>query len=229
MLIERQSGVLLASERTTVDAGDAAPDEDLMAGMIAALQGFASEAYGATGAGDLRRFSFTEDTVYLRGTPTKLLALRCSGVAPPELEARVDELLETALERMRGDGHGDVLMLDDFNRPDDTESGGASGSTIMAGGLGAVAAVVGLIWGHGAVTNAHESRWISTIEQAVAADEGLSPYPLSVTREGSDAPIVVSGLVPDESARKALQDRIKWSAPPFDVELDVALVSEANQ
>ena len=229
MLIERQSGVLLASERSTMDANNASPDEDLMAGMIAALQGFASEAYGATGAGDLRRFSFTEDTVYLRGTPTKLLALRCSGVAPPEVEARVDELLEIAMERMNGDGHGDVLMIDDFNRPDEADTSGASGSKIVAGALGAVAAVIGLIWGHIAVTNAHESRWISKIEQAIAADDSLGPYPLSVSRQNNESPIVVSGLVPNEAARAALEERINWSASPFDVELDVALVSEVTR
>ncbi len=229
MLIERQSGVLLASERSTMEPDHVSPDEDLMAGMIAALQGFASEAYGTTGAGDLRRFSFTEDTVYLRGTPTKLLALRCSGVAPPEVEARVDELLEIAMERMGSDEYGDVIMIDDFNRPDEPETGGASGSTIVARSLGAVAAIAGLIWGHIAVTNAYESRWISKIEQAIAADDTLGPYPLSVSRQDDKSPIVVSGLVPNEAAREALEERIHWSAPPFDVELDVALVSEASR
>ena len=229
MLIERQSGILLASERSTLDAGVTAPDEDLMAGMIAALQGFASEAYGATGAGDLRRFSFTEDTVYLRGTPTKLLALRCSGVAPPEVESRVDDLLETALVRMRGDGGGDLLMLDDFNRAEPVDAGGASGSTIAGYALAAAAAVVALIWGHGFVNNAHETRWIASVEQAIAGDTRLTPYPLTVRRDENDAAIVVSGLVPDEAALKALEQRLDWNASPVPIKLDIALVSGANR
>jgi len=231
MLIERQSGVLLASERSTIDlAGASPPDEDLMAGMIAALQGFASEAYGATGAGDLRRFSFTEDTVYLRGTPTKLLALRCSGVAPPEVEARVDELLETALERMRGEDSGDeVHLLDDFNRAGDADAGSASGSQIIGGALAAVAAVVALIWGHSAVTEAHEARWISSVEQAIAVDARLDPYPLTVERDDDEAAIVISGLVPDEAALKALEERLDWSGSPVPIIFNIALVSGANR
>ena len=230
MLIERQSGVLLASERSTLDITSDSPDEDLMAGMIAALQGFASEAYGATGAGDLRRFSFTEDTVYLRGTPTKLLALRCSGVAPPELEARVDDLLETALERMRGDGGiGDIHMLDDFNRAEEPAAEGASGSKIVGYALGGLAAVVALIWGHGAVTNAHEARWIASVEEAIAGDERLGPYPLLVERDEEEAAIVISGLVPDKAALEALEQRLDWSASPVPIKLNIALVSGANR
>lgn len=230
MLIERQSGVLLASERSTLDVSAASPDEDLMAGMIAALQGFASEAYGATGAGDLRRFSFTEDTVYLRGTPTKLLALRCSGVAPPEVEARVDELLETALERMLGEEGGDgVHLLDDFNTAGDTEPSGASGSTILAYALSGIVAVFALIWGHGAVTDAHESRWISSVEQAISGDARLSPYPLTVERDEEESAIVISGLVPDEAALRALEQRLDWSASPVPIILNIALVSGANR
>jgi len=228
MLIERQSGILLASERNAMISGVENPDEDLMAGMIAALQGFASEAYGATGAGDLRRFSFTEDTVYLRGTPTKLLALRCSGVAPPAIESRVDHLLETALERLRDDDDltGGMQMLDDFNAPFDVANDeGPSASTIIGRALAGVAALVALVWGHGAVTDAHESRWLTSVEEAVEGDRRLSPYPLSVTREENGGSFVVSGLLPDEAALTALSERIDWSGSPIPVTLDVALVT----
>ena len=232
MLIERQSGILLASERSSMDPNVENPDEDLMAGMIAALQGFASEAYGATGAGDLRRFSFTEDTVYLRGTPTKLLALRCSGVAPPEIENRVDQLLETALERLREDGDeiGGSMMLDDFNSPPDVANdNGPSASTIIGRALAGIAAIVALVWGHGAVTGAHESRWLSSVEQAVEGDGSLSPYPLSVARDETGESFVVSGLLPDEAALQALNERIEWSGSPIPVKLDVALVTGGAQ
>jgi len=232
MLIERQSGILLASERNATNSDVENPDEDLMAGMIAALQGFASEAYGATGAGDLRRFSFTEDTVYLRGTPTKLLALRCSGVAPPEIEGRVDQLLETALERLRDDDDltGGMQMLDDFNAPiDAANDDGPSASTLIGRALAGIAAVVALIWGHGAVTSAHESRWLASVEEAVEGDSSLSPYPLDVVREEDGASFVVSGLLPDAKALAALKDRIEWSGSPIPVTLDVALVNGGTQ
>jgi len=229
MLIERQSGVLLASERGVMAEGVENPDEDLMAGMIAALQGFASEAYGATGAGDLRRFSFTEDTVYLRGTPTKLLALRCSGVAPPEIERRVDQLLETALDRLRDDDEmvGGIRMLDDFNVPLDTTDGdGLSASGIIGRALAGIAAATALIWGHSSVTGAHEARWLNSVEKAVAGDVRLSPYPLSVMFDEPGESFIVSGLLPDKAALTALNDRIEWSGSPIPVTLDVALVTE---
>ena len=232
MLIERQSGILLASERGAVDSDVENPDEDLMAGMIAALQGFASEAYGATGAGDLRRFSFTEDTVYLRGTPTKLLALRCSGVAPPEIEGRVDQLLETALERLQGDGEwtGGMRMLDGFDgQIDAANDDGPSASAIIGRALAGVGAVIALVWGHGAVTNAHESRWFAAVQNAVEGDSRLSPYPLDVARHENGDSFIVSGLLPDEAALTALNDRIEWSGSPIPVTLDVALVTGEAQ
>ena len=233
MLIDRHSGVLLASERSALDEG-AAPDEDLMAGMIAALQGFASEAYGATGAGDLRRFSFTEDTVYLRGTPTKLLAVRCSGVAPPEIERQVDELLVTALARIRGEDEvpDQILAIDAFNTPDEPEHierSSIGASTILGWGLGGIIAVIVLIWGHSAVTSAHEARWIATIEQAVEGDGSLSPYPLSVRRSKDAATIIVTGLLPDVKAKTELEERLREIASPIPVTVDIALVGGTTE
>lgn len=230
MLIDRHSGLLLANERSDSLANEPAPDEDLMAGMIAALQGFASDAYGKSGAGDLRRFSFTEDTVYLRGTPTKLLALRCTGVAPPEIEGRVDELLIAALDRLRGDDFGseEILTLDAFNSPVVEEEGGIAASAIVGRGLGVIAAAVALIWGHNAVTSAHEARWLGSIEQAVNVDASLNPYPLSVTMKSDPNEILVSGLMPNQAAREALKRRIEWQAVPLPVVYDLALVSEVQ-
>ena len=231
MLIDRHSGLLLANERSESLEDEPAPDEDLMAGMIAALQGFASDAYGKSGAGDLRRFSFTEDTVYLRGTPTKLLALRCSGVAPPEIESRVDELLIAALERLRGDDFGseEILTLDAFNSPAVENDDSVSASTLVGRGLGAIAAVVAVIWGHDAVTSAHDARWLGYVEDAVHSDASLSPYPLRVTMEPGSNEILVSGLMPNQAARAALKQRVDWRAVPLPVVYDLALVSEAQQ
>lgn len=233
LLIDRYSGVLLASERSTLD-DEAAPDEDLMAGMIAALQGFASEAYGATGAGDLRRFSFTEDTVYLRGTPTKLLAVRCSGVAPPEIERRVDNLLVTALGRIRTDDElpEQILAIDAFNTPTDPPGDAAEGvsaSAIMSWGVGGIAALIALVWGHSAVTNAHEARWLASVEEAAKGDGSFSPYPLTVSRAEDSDVITVTGLLPDEAAKAALEERIRKTASPIPVTIDIALVGGVAQ
>lgn len=229
MLIDRHSGVLLASERGTAEAD--AMDGDLMAGMIAALQGFASEAYGATGAGDLRRFSFTEDTVYLRGTPTKILALRCSGIAPPEIERRVDDLLAAALERLRKDGAlpARILALEDLEpKSEPATVKGPSASAIAGWSLAAVAAVVVSIWGHGAVTAANADRWTAQVVEAARADDGLGPYPLSITRNDADETIVISGLLRDDAARLALLQRVNWAAVPVPVVYDIALIEDGS-
>lgn len=230
MLIERQSGVLLARELTEA-AGDDGPDEDLMAGMIAALQGFAAEAYTATGAGDLRRVSLTTDTVYLRASPSKILAVRCSGVAPLEIERKIDALLVTALERLRDEDAdpGKVLMLDDFNMPAAVEDDGVNASTIMGRGLGAIAATVACVWGSGAVQEAHEARWLASVEQAIAGDDRLGPFPLSAVQSPVDGSVRISGLLPDDAALDTLKQRLDWSAVPVPVTLDVALVSDTNR
>ncbi len=227
LLIDRNSGVLLASERGPQEESETL-DEDLVAGMIAALQGFASDAYGATGAGELRRFSFTEDTVYLRGTPTKILALRCSGVAPPEIESKVDALLVAALERLReaGDVSTEIFALEGLETAPDVQAvAGPSASRIAAGMIGAVAASVALVWGHGAVIDIHESRWVQAATDAARADASLSPYPIDVALDpqGGDA-ITISGLLRDQTALDALVERVRWTATPVDIVYDIALI-----
>ena len=95
--------------------------------------------------------------------------------------------------------------------------------------MAGIAAVIALIWGQGAVEEAHESRWLTTVEQAVEGDGRLSPYPLNVVREEGGEHFVVSGLLPDEAALAALNDRIEWSGSPIPVKLDVALVAGGTQ
>ena len=227
LLIDRHSGVLLASEQGTQDQHDEL-DEDLIAGMIAALQGFASEAYGSTGAGELRRFSFTEDTVYLRGTPTKILALRCSGVAPPELEGKVDSLLMAALERLRGekDLPSEIFALEGLEpTPAFPVDAGPSAARMVPGGLAAAAAVAALIWIHGAVTDAHNDRWVDAVAEAARADASLSAYPVNVALDRDDRETVsVSGLLRDQSAFDALGGRVEAAAVPLNVVYDIALI-----
>jgi len=227
LLIDRHSGVLLASEQGPQDQHDEL-DEDLIAGMIAALQGFASEAYGATGAGELRRFSFTEDTVYLRGTPTKILALRCSGVAPPEIEGKVDALLMAALERLRAEDDlpSEIFALEGLEpAPVFPVEAGPSASRMVGGGLAAAAAVAALVWGHGAVTDAHSERWVDAVAEAARADASLSAYPVTVAMDRDDRQTVsVSGLLRDQAAFDALVERVGSAAVPLNVVYDIALI-----
>lgn len=229
MLIDRHSGVLLANERIDTDQGSQAPDEDLMAGMIAALHGFASEAYGATGAGDLRRFSFTEDTVYLRGSPTKILALRCTGVAPPEIETRVDQLLLDTLERLNdAEGDANVLRLDALHIPPEPEGESVSASRILATGIGAIASLFALVWGNAAVREAHDTRWLESVRNIVEQSADLGPYPLEVNR-GAEGSITIRGLLPDDAAMAALRGRLRQVPIPTEIEFDVALLKRENR
>lgn len=226
LFIERQSGLLLARQSLAeADADEAQPDEDMLAGMIAAIQGFADDTFGSSGAGDLRRFSFTEDTVYLRATPTKLLAVRCSGVAPPEIETRIDMLLERALEQTRKQGgYEGVQLLENLQTEQGQPKSGVSASKIMAGGLGTVAAALVLVWGHGAVVGANQQRWLAEVDEVVHSQPGLGPYPLSVSLSQDGETIRVAGLLPDEEARERMAESIEWVATPLKLDIDVDVV-----
>lgn len=226
LLIERKSGELLAREHIG-DADERSADEldeDLLASMIASLQQFATEAFGATGAGDLRRFSFTEDTVYLRTSPTKILAVRCNGVAPPEVEARIDNLLERALEEARSTGeYSEALHLQEVyaEAPDKPD---ISASAILGRGLAAVATVILAFFAEGWIWGAHQARWATAVDEAVRADPVLEPYALRVELSGQGESVRVAGLLPDSEALERLKDRLGWVGSPLDIVFDIDVI-----
>lgn len=204
-LIERGSGLVLAQDRPIgTDISDpAALDDDLLGGMIAALDAFARDAFGGGGIDELRQLTLSAGTIYLRASPTKILALRCTGIAPPKIEDEIDHLLDHVISRLQEGGEDalparllavDVAPLSEENGP--------SGAAIVGKVAAAFAAILLAIWGHFALEGANSERWTETIFDIAHDRPAMTGYPVDAVH--ADGIITLTGLVPDEATRDAI-------------------------
>ncbi len=220
-LIERGSGLLLARDRPNDTPADVTElDDDLMSGMIAALDAFARDAFGGGGVETLRQLTLSAGTIYLRASPTKILALRCTGVATPEVEVEINELLDRVIQRMQ-DGQDDADLAPARLLADapQTEDDSVSAAALVGKGIGAIAAVIALLWGHFALEAMNNDRWTTAIEASVHEDAGLSGYPVAVAYDGSADTVRIEGLVPDEAARAGIEARLSRLSVPLNYSL----------
>lgn len=208
-LIERGSGLILAQDRPIgADIGDpAALDDDLLGGMIAALDAFARDAFGGGGIDELRQLTLSAGTIYLRASPTKILALRCTGIAPPKIEDEIDHLLDHVIRRLQEGGEDalpDRLLAVDMDpRP---EEGGASGAAIVGKVAAVFLAVMLAGWGHFALEGANDARWTDATYDIAHGHPNMTGYPVEATH--ADGTVTLTGLVPDEATRTAIASDI---------------------
>ena len=92
-LIRRGSGELVAHWPEA-----ASGREQLMSGVLAAVNAFANEAFAAD-EGALRQIDLGEEAVYLRGSQLYLLAAKCSGTAPKGVEQALDDAFLATIEK----------------------------------------------------------------------------------------------------------------------------------
>lgn len=215
-LIERGSGLILAQDRPETSGDEiAALDDDLLGGMIAALDSFAHDAFGnGGGIEELRQLTLSAGTIYLRASPTKILALRCTGVAPPEIEDQIDQLLDRLIRRLQEGGDGDFparLLAVDIEPQANTPSA----ATLL--GKGAVIACTALfvVWAHFALEGANEDRWADAALTMARDDPAMTGYP--VTAEVADDTVTLSGLVPDDETLAGIRDRLARHPIPLDI------------
>ena len=71
-----------------------------VSGILTAINEVATEAFAADQS-SLRRIDLGGSLVYLRSSPTHLLAATCSGASPASIERIIDEQFVAAIERLR--------------------------------------------------------------------------------------------------------------------------------
>lgn len=204
-LIERGSGLVLAQDRPIgADISDPAVlDDDLLGGMIAALDAFARDAFGGGGIDELRQLTLSAGTIYLRASPTKILALRCTGVAPPKIEDEIDHLLDHVIRRLQEGGEEALparLLAVDVEPLADED--GPSGAALIGKVAAALAAIGFATWGHFALESANSDRWTGTAYDIAHTHPAMTGYPVEASH--ADGAITLTGLVPDEATREAI-------------------------
>ena len=218
-LIERGSGLVLAQDRPE-GGTDAAPalDDDLLGGMIAALDSFARDAFGTGGIDELRQLTLSAGTIYLRASPDKILALRCTGVAPPGIEDEIDQLLDGIIRRLKDAGEGAPparLLAADVAPPEDDISAATIFGKAALGGI----ALLLVFWAHHALESANGDRWAEAALAAAQGDPAMIGYP--VTADHADDTVTLTGLVPDDATRAAIVARL--DALPLPVSVTLAM------
>jgi OOP family OmpA-OmpF porin len=98
-LIDARSGLLLAH----VTAPDlAAPDADVISGMLTAIRDFVTDSFEPRADGGLRTFSVGDVTVLVEAGPRAVLAAVVRGQHPPALLERLQQTLELIHLRFAG-------------------------------------------------------------------------------------------------------------------------------
>ncbi|MGE0698588.1 MAG: OmpA family protein [Hyphomicrobiaceae bacterium] len=240
-LVRRGSGLLVHHWRRpgSSEPPTGANRDSLVSGFLAAISSLAEEAFEADKE-SLRTLDLDDHRIYLRGSPDYLLAAKCSGTAP----AGVETMLDAELVRVLGD-HQEIERRmpaaggdDEPGRKQERDSllGGFAGrveataqsaAADAAGGAGSgmlklVAAVVGLPliglavwWGYVSwLTRDVEARSRGALASVVA----LKGYPVDVHVERGGVRIWLTGLAPDEPARRAVLGAIRAAAPQAKIE-----------
>jgi hypothetical protein len=100
LLIKRGAGLVLDewdSDAAKLEAARAISRKSMVAGMLAAINEFASEALAGE-SGALRTLDLGGSAMHLRATPAYILAVKCSGPASRLLERHIDLVLRKSLE-----------------------------------------------------------------------------------------------------------------------------------
>ncbi len=213
LLIHRSTGLLIHREAD----GAQALDGDVLSGLLTAILGFAADAFGADGAGDVKTLSFGASSVHLAASPALLLALRGEGAAPQAIAATLDGALadlieahgaalgdfsgtldEAAAERIQLDLRALLGLVQALGRPKRKQTGALIMLALLAAGI---AGFLGYGWYERSRVAGLEAR----AHAAVAEVPSARGWPVIVQHRSRDDRVVVSGLVADQASLVALQ------------------------
>jgi len=248
-LVRRGSGELIERwpERRQPVEGDIQ-----LSGVLTAINEFASHAF-KDGGGNLRAFELDTFTVFLRGSPTLLLAAKCRGTAPPKVEALIDQEFLEVIERRNwqleqaslngaaeGNGHDGAEAIAAVLPPVATaldaklaeEHARITGSIERSNPLKAIAAVV-LIPLLGWLAWSYYGRYMTNqafeaAQRIVLATPAMLGYPATLDVTAQGRLVTISGLVPARNVKEQLVERLKQELPEATVVDRLAVVAGAG-
>ena len=248
-LIRRGSGELVHRWQAPSDQdmlGGSRNRDVLISGFLTAITAFAEEAF----EGDkesLRAIDLDAHRVFLRGSPSYLVAAKCRGAAPREIEALLDaELLrlldEQAQAVARYGADADAMtrvhdrVLADFTQR--FESGATlydQTSQRKRGGFGLVKFFAWLIilplvgysgWN---AWLGHKARLLQAeAEATIEKISELRGYPIDVRVAHGAESLRVQGLTPTEQVRQRLSADLRQIAPGVRIKEFLAVVPQSD-
>ena len=223
-LIRRGSGELIGRwPAAEVGAGGR---DHVMSGVLTAINEFSTEALKDDGS-TLRQIDLGERQLYLRVSPSFLLAAKCSGSAPQPVETVLDQTFLEAMEDLQklpldsDSSSQSTALLASLSRNLETrldekadeladQAGGISPLKMLAWMIG-VPLVAWVSWVLYSDYKTEQARSIAS--KTVTSITELSGYPISLDVSRRGAEIIVSGLAPALDVKAGLVERLHMALP----------------
>jgi outer membrane protein OmpA-like peptidoglycan-associated protein len=236
-LIRRGTGELVARwpERPAGSNHD-----QVLSGVLTAINEFASEALHHDGSA-LRHIDLGSDTVYLRTSPTFLLAARCTGTAPRAVERVVDEVFLRTIEDLgaspalaadaRQPNHRLANLSSDLIRRIDDTQEEISGRRLGASPIKILASIIvipilaWLAWSFYADYRASAVR--ATVSDILNSTEELKGYPTRVAVGWLGREVTIVGLAPTELAQAQVLKEVAAALPKVAIHDEISVVPNA--
>ncbi len=224
LFLENGGGRVIASWRT--DAGED-DNADLVAGLIAAITGFAREALDA-GANDLRTLDLGGREIFLRGSPRTIVAAEIEGELTRRQVAALDEAFLALLGDFARDESLDSEALARFAaRVDDAgvePKKQGIGLPLKIAACLVVAALAALSWRAG-TRFARERKIDAALASVVAARPALVAYPLALKVDHGSRRVEIRGLLPSGDDALAIAAALKEPAGDYSIASALAVVA----
>jgi outer membrane protein OmpA-like peptidoglycan-associated protein len=204
-----------------------------VSGILTAINEVATEAFAADQS-SLRRIDLGGALVYLRSSPTHLLAAKCSGASPASIERIIDEKFVAAIERLRpltnsaedaaipdpaiNDLLADLAVALQTGIDEQQAKVSRRRSTLSAAAM--------LFWSIGALVTAwaawsaywsYEKARVRGVAESVLRESRLAGYPVYIAVEQYGAVVALSGLVPSQTVSHATLERLRVALPASQV------------
>lgn len=237
-LIRRGTGELVGHWPDTPSANNR---DQVVSGVLSALNEFASEAFSDTGRA-LRQIDIGPSQVYLRLSPVYLLAVRCKGSQHAAIERVIDDEFLSGLEKhaalaaTHAPGEipksGNDELLAEVGKSLSARIAQAEAALapprVGAALLKSLAWLIGLpvvAWlSWMAYVNFETQRVRGIAESVVEKNIDLRGYPTHITVEPRGRVLTVSGLAPLASAKERLVTELRGALPGRDVRDQMAVV-----
>lgn len=238
LLIDRGSGTLVARWPQSDDGGN---HDQVLSGVLTAINSFATEALQGDET-NLRQIDLGSSQVYLRGSPSYLLAARCSGTAHAAVERILDEEFLATVERL---GRIERAQLKDTAPGEVETAASAIGERIArkhaeldapAFGISPVKLLVWLIgvpllaWLGWTTWVATETRRVqATAAEIVATSAEIKGYPNTIDVSARGRVVRLNGLAPSDDASRSVTARLRAALPGSRIDNQLVVLPNAGE
>jgi outer membrane protein OmpA-like peptidoglycan-associated protein len=232
-LIRRGTGELVEHWPDTA----VGPNRDqVMSGVLAAINEFATEAFEAK-ANALRQIDLGDARVYLRESPTYLLAAKCSGSASPPVEEVLDDGFLTVVSRLGATAEEDTrspvladlagTLTAKLSETQDQLAGNRSGFSPIKLVVWLIGLPLALWLSWNAYGNWQTARVDGIAREVLSASTEIRGYPARVATEWRGRSVTIAGLVPTATAKEQVLQQLAAALPDTQVQDELAVVPNA--